>query len=101
MRSARQDLSGWNTLGPNGARFDPYPAFGLWLFISNMIQIFLMPLLMIGQNLQGRHAEIRAESDYEVNVKAEREIDVILMHLENLHEELDEIRARISGPDKQ
>lgn len=63
-------------------RFDPYPAFVLWLFISNMLQIFLMPLLMIGQNLQGRHAEIRARSDYEVKVKAESEVDAILMHLE-------------------
>lgn len=54
----------------------------LWLFISNMLQIFLMPLLMIGQNLQGRHAEIRARSDYEVKVKAESEVDAILMHLE-------------------
>jgi uncharacterized membrane protein len=93
---------GWNTLGPAGMRFDPYPAFVLWLFISNMIQIFLMPLLMIGQNLQGRHAEIRAQSDYEVNVKAEGEIDAILMHLENLHAEIEDIRARLDGsPDKK
>ena len=85
----------WNTLGPASARFDPYPAFVLWLFISNMLQIFLMPLLMIGQNLQGRHAEIRAESDFEVNVKAEREIDAILMHLENLHAEIEQLEARL------
>jgi uncharacterized membrane protein len=88
---------GWNTLGPAVLRFDPYPAFVLWLFISNMIQIFLMPLLMIGQNLQSRHADIRAQSDYEVNVKAEQEIDAILMHLENLHAELEEIQKRLDG----
>lgn len=74
---------GWNVFGPKEFRFDPYPAFVLWLFISNMIQIFLLPLIMIGQNLQGRHAEIRAESDFEVNIKAEREIETILQHLEN------------------
>ena len=45
-----------------------------------------MPLIMIGQNLQGRHAERRAESDFEVNVRAEKEIEVILMHLENQNE---------------
>jgi uncharacterized membrane protein len=72
----------WNALGPKSARFDPFPAFVLWLFISNMIQIFLMPLIMVGQNLQSRHSEARAESDYEVNVKAEREIEAILLHLE-------------------
>jgi len=36
---------------------------------------------MVGQNLQGRHAERRAESDFEVNIRAEKEIEVILMHL--------------------
>jgi uncharacterized membrane protein len=77
---------GWNTIAPNNLRFDPYPAFVLWLFVSNMIQIFLMPLIMIGQNLQGRHAEKRAEADFEVNVRAEKEIEVILMHLEHQNE---------------
>ena len=76
----------WNILAPKPLQFDPFPAFVLWLFISNMIQIFLMPLIMIGQNLQGRHSEIRAESDFEVNVKAEREIEAILTHLENQNE---------------
>jgi len=72
----------WNTLAPRPLRFDPAPAFVMWLFVSNMIQIFLMPLIMVGQNLQARHAEARAQSDYEVNVKAEREIEAILLHLE-------------------
>lgn len=67
----------WNMFAPNDLRFDPYPAFVLWLFISNMIQIFLMPLIMVGQNLESRHSEIRAETDYEVNLKAEKEISEI------------------------
>ena len=77
---------GWNISAPKELRFDPYPAFVFWLFISNMIQIFLMPLIMIGQNLQGRHAEIRAESDFVINVRAEKEIEVILLHLEHQNE---------------
>jgi uncharacterized membrane protein len=86
---------GWNTLVPKDFRFDPFPAFVLWLFISNMIQIFLMPLIMIGQNLQGRHAEKRAESDFEVNVRAEKEIEVILMHLDNQNELILKILEKI------
>ncbi len=77
---------GWNLAAPIEYRFDPYPAFVFWLFISNMIQIFLMPLIMIGQNLQGKHAEARAEADFEVNVQAEEEIETILQHLENQNE---------------
>jgi uncharacterized membrane protein len=82
---------GVNMFGPEQLQFDPYPAFVLWLFISNMIQILLMPLIMIGQNLQSKHAEARAEAEYEVNVKAEQEIETILTHLENQSEMLGEL----------
>jgi uncharacterized membrane protein len=91
---------GWNSLAPKDARFDPFPAFVLWLFISNMIQIFLMPLLMIGQNLQSKHAETRAEADFEVNTKAEREIEAILMHLENQNKIMLEILEKIEKKDQ-
>ena len=86
---------GWNSLAPKDMRFDPFPAFVLWLFISNMIQIFLMPLIMIGQNLQSDHAEVRAEADFEVNTKAEVEIETILMHLENQNKIIMEILDRL------
>jgi uncharacterized membrane protein len=62
-----------------------------------MIQIFLMPLIMIGQNLQGRHTEMRAEADYEVNTRAEREIETILQHLENQNELILRILRRLEG----
>lgn len=86
---------GWNTLAPRPWRFDPFPAFVLWLFISNMIQIFLMPLIMIGQNLQSRHAEMRAEEDFRINKKSEQEVEAILKHLENQNELILEILRRI------
>jgi len=62
--------------------FDPFPAFVAYLLISNVIQILLMPLIMVGQNLQGRHSETRAELDFEVNQKAEKEVMATLLHLE-------------------
>ncbi len=63
--------------------FDPFPAFVAYLLISNVIQILLMPLIMVGQNVQSRHSEIRAQLDFEVNQKAEKEILVVLKHLEH------------------
>jgi uncharacterized membrane protein len=77
---------GWNALAPKALQFDPPMAFVLWLFISNVIQILLMPLIMVGQNVQGAAADARAEHDLEVNVKAEAEIEVILSHLEYQNE---------------
>ena len=77
---------GWNMFAPAGWRFDPFPGFILWLFISNMIQLILMPIVMVGQNLQGYHSDVRAQADFELNQVAEKEIDTILIHLENQNE---------------
>ena len=85
----------WNTLAPAEMRFDPFPGFVLWLFISNVIQIFLMPLLMIGQNMQSEHADARAQMDFEVNKKSEAEIETILEHLENQNNLILEILQKL------
>lgn len=82
----------WNFIAPKSLSFDPYPAFVLWLFISNMIQIFLMPLIMIGQNLQGKHAELRAENDYQVNLKSEKEIEALHEKVDMLLEEIKRLK---------
>jgi uncharacterized membrane protein len=98
----------WNFLAPPRLKFDPPMGFVFWLFISNMIQILLMPLIMVGQNLQGQQSEARAEHDLDVNVKAEQEIELILQRLERQNEmlmamlekqgiKLDEVLRRDSG----
>ena len=85
---------GWNTLGPEETRFDPFPAFVLWLFISNLLQLFLLPLIMISQNLEERHAELRAENDYEVNLKSEKEIQEIKEELTKQTKILEELKKK-------
>jgi uncharacterized membrane protein len=60
-----------------------------------MIQLFLMPLIMIGQNLQGRGAENRARNDYKVNQKAEQEIQAIQAQLATILKRLDEVKTGI------
>jgi len=86
----------WNLLAPTELRFDTVPSFAVWLFVSNMLQLFLMPLIMIGQNLQGRHAEMRAENDFEINLKAEREIEAILTKLEEQEKLISRILEHLS-----
>ncbi len=86
---------GWNLFAPEELRFDPFPAFVFWLFISNLLQLHLMPLIMVGQNVQGKHAELRAEYDFKTDRKAEKEIEKISVQLNNqeklIHELLDKI----------
>ena len=33
----------WNLYGPSALRVDPAPAFVIWLFASNLIQLVLLP----------------------------------------------------------
>ena len=87
----------WNTISPDNWHFDPYPAFVLWLFVSNMIQILLMPLIMISQNLQSRHSEAKAEVEFEVNVKAEQEIETLLNYLKNQNKLMQTILERLDN----
>jgi uncharacterized membrane protein len=88
---------GWNFLAPKELVFDPPMGFVFWLFISNLIQILLMPLIMVGQNIQGMHNEVRAEHDLKVNVKAEKEIKAILQHLEYQNNLLIEIISHVKS----
>jgi uncharacterized membrane protein len=88
---------GWNTLAPTELRFDPGPAFLMWLFISNVLQIHLMPLIMVGQNLQDRFAELREEEDHRVNLKAEAEVEALLKQLDYQNQLLLEILRRVEA----
>lgn len=61
--------------------FDPFP-FAFMLFISNIVGLLLMPLIMVGQNLQGRHAEIRAEEEFQTTSSSYEDLEQILLHLD-------------------
>ena len=78
---------GWMALATWGFlhRVDPYP-FAFLLFLGNIVQLLLMPLIMVGQNVQSAHADARAEADFDVNQKAEAEIEKLLEGLRVLDE---------------
>ena len=88
---------GWNALAPRFQLpvFDRAWEFGIWLFISNLIQIHLMPLIMIGQNLQSRHAELRAELQFSTTEQTEREMEVVLLYLEAMNQSLTRMEHRL------
>ena len=85
----------WNVFAPIGMHFDPAPAFVIWIFVSNILQLVLLPVIMVGQNIEGRASEWRSQMDFEVNKKAEHEIEVIIAHLENQNELLLELIRKV------
>ncbi len=74
---------GTNVLGPERNQFDPYP-FGLLTMIVSLEAIFLSVFVLISQNRQAAKDKIRADVEYEVNIKAELEIA-------HLHDKVDDI----------
>lgn len=67
--------------------FDPYP-FAFLLFIGNIVQLLLMPLIMVGQNIQGRHSELRSDEEYQTTLTSYHDVELILQHLEAQDKEL-------------
>lgn len=71
--------------------FDPFP-FGLLTLIVSLEAIFLSTFVMLSQNRQAKQADLRAELDYEVNVRAEKEIEEIKEILQGLCKRLDQLQ---------
>jgi len=67
--------------------FDPYP-FAFLLFIGNIVQLLLMPLIMVGQNIQGRHAQFRSDEEYKTTLTSYHDLELILRHLDAQDEQL-------------
>lgn len=60
--------------------WDPYPFILLNLVLSFQAA-YTGPVVMMSQNRQSGKDRLMAENDFEVNKKAEREIEVIMQHL--------------------
>lgn len=67
--------------------FDPFP-FAFLLFLGNIVQLLLMPLIMVGQNLQGRHSEIRAEEEFKTTESSYKDIEEILVRLDQQDQQM-------------
>ena len=67
----------------SAAAFDPYP-FGLLTMIVSLEAIFLSCFVLVSQNRQAEKDRVREDIEYEVNIKAELEID-------HLHEKTDRL----------
>jgi uncharacterized membrane protein len=63
--------------------FDPYPFILLNLVLSCLAAI-QAPIIMMSQNRQAERDRVKAERDYMVNRKAEREVEDIQKDLEEI-----------------
>lgn len=67
--------------------FDPFP-FSLLTMAVSLEAIFLAIIVLISQNRQSKIADIRQQIDFEVDVRAEAEVNKILHKLDDIHRHL-------------
>ena len=70
--------------------WDPYPFILLNLFLS-MLAAIQAPVIMMSQNRQDKKDRVRSELDFDVNVRAESEIQALTRRLAELHDKLDDV----------
>ncbi|HEV8593142.1 MAG TPA: DUF1003 domain-containing protein [Pyrinomonadaceae bacterium] len=76
-----------NTLHLGVEQFDPFP-FGLLTMIVSLEAIFLSCFVLISQNRQAAKDKIRADIEYDVNVKAELEVAYLHEKVDHIHEQM-------------
>ena len=77
---------GWNLI-PGLTPFDPFP-FGFLTMCVSLEAIFLSVIVLLSQNRQAEKDHIRADVEYDVNLKAELEVS-------HLHEKVDGLHAAL------
>ena len=82
-----------------GRAWDPYPFILLNLFLS-MLAAFQAPVIMMSQNRQDTKDRLRSELDFEVNRRAESEIQGLARRLQLLDEKMDDNHEHVSAAKK-
>lgn len=76
--------------------WDPYPFILLNLFLS-MLAALQAPVIMMSQNRQDEKDRLRGELDFDVNRRAETEIQALSRKLNLLGEKMDDIDEKLRG----
>ena len=86
-----------NTFIMRDKAFDPFP-FGLLTMIVSLEAIFLACFVLISQNRQAEKDKVRADIEYEVNIKAELEVAHLHEKTDRMYEQM---MARFEKLDRQ
>src|SRR5437016_3001636 len=81
-----------NTAGPKIDQFDPFPFQFLTMAVS-LEAIFLSIFVLVSQNRQAAKDRIKADMDYQVNVKAEMEMTVMASRSHDMERKLHHIHS--------
>jgi uncharacterized membrane protein len=80
-----------------GRAWDPYPFILLNLFLS-MLAAIQAPVIMMSQNRQDTKDRVRSELDFEVNRRAESEIQSLSHKLHLLTDKIEDLEELLRAP---
>jgi CRP/FNR family cyclic AMP-dependent transcriptional regulator len=84
-------------LSTHGKTWDPYPFILLNLFLS-MLAAIQAPVIMMSQNRQDSRDRLRSELDFDVNRRAESEIQALSRKLHYLTDVVGDIHTKVHTP---
>ena len=81
------------------AAWDPYPFILLNLFLS-MLAAIQAPVIMMSQNRQDTKDRLRGELDFEVNRRAESEVQALSRKLNTIVDKIDDVEELLRRPNQ-
>jgi len=75
--------------------WDPYPFILLNLFLT-IQAAYTAPIIMMGQNRQAARDRLEAHNDFLLNIKAEKEIQMLSAEVQKQQQLLEEILKKVS-----
>ncbi len=63
-----------------------------------MLAAIQAPVIMMSQNRQDKKDRLRSELDFDVNVRAESEIQTLSRRVKELHDKLDDVDEHLRTP---
>jgi CRP/FNR family transcriptional regulator, cyclic AMP receptor protein len=86
----------WINVALGGRAWDPYPFILLNLFLS-MLAAIQAPVIMMSQNRQDQKDRLRSELDFDVNRRAESEIQSLSRRMSLLMETMEDVARQTAG----
>jgi uncharacterized membrane protein len=84
---------GWNTLAPEGVRFDKYAFIFLTLMLSLQAS-YAAPLILLAQNRQESRDKVVAEQDRQANARAHADMEFLAREVAALRMAVGEVATR-------
>ena len=84
----------WNTLGPDGLKWDPAPSFIMLTLLLSLQASYAAPLILLAQNRQEARDRVVAEQDRQADARAHADMEFLAREVASLRMAVGEVATR-------